>query len=45
MKDKIIFQCECKKPYPNPDHGDTCSNCGEEILEMADKKLEDYYES
>lgn len=39
MKNKFIFQCECDKPYPNPEHGETCLNCGEELLEQADGKL------
>lgn len=21
-------KCSCSKPYPNPEHGDTCLNCG-----------------
>ena len=36
---KTIFQCECDNPYPNPEHGETCINCGEELLEKADKKM------
>lgn len=43
---KGSFQCECNKPYPCPDHGETCVNCGEEILEKGDEKLfeQGYYQ-
>lgn len=34
-----ILQCECNKPYPNPEHGESCMNCGEEILEKGDEKM------
>lgn len=39
MKDNC--QCQCKRPYPNPEHGDTCLNCGKDIMEEADNKLYD----
>jgi hypothetical protein len=35
----ILDECLCDHPYPNPEHGEVCVNCGDAIMEKAEKKL------